>query len=42
MASDKTNKTSVSEMWQQSSEAYIIIKHNSHANAFAKFTKALW
>ncbi len=42
MALDKINKTSVSEMWQQSSDAYITIKHNSHAAAFAKFTTASW
>ncbi len=42
MASDKINETSVSEMWQQSSDAYITIKHNSHAAAFAKFTTASW
>ncbi len=40
MALDKINKTSVSEMWQQSSDAYITNKHNSHGAAFAKFTTA--
>ncbi len=42
MALDKINEMSVSEMWQQSSDAYITIKHNSHAAAFAKFTTASW